>query len=227
MTSSWLQNALVVGVLGTALACGCGRPEGAQSGSTPKRGDAVDETGPTGSGSAVPKAAVPADPLRARDDLPPERRALLMVNGAERWVDAVAIEAAGYTLVDLRDDWTPSIFAEDKTPEGVPLPNRYRRVLLGLANDQLDNDGEPLEPGEKNYLELYGIFPSLSVLRARFLQDAAQPCHDQESAAVIDAVETVTYVRPRTCAATRSALPARSKSWRGRASAQKSPPCRN
>ena len=48
------------------------------------------------------------------------------------------------------------------------LPNRYRRVLIGLSNDQLDNDGEPLAPGEKNYLELYGAFPSLSVLRARF-----------------------------------------------------------
>ena len=38
----------------------------------------------------------------------------------------------------------------------------------GLANDTLDEDGAPLPAGEKNYLELYGVFPSLSVLRARF-----------------------------------------------------------
>ncbi|HXU07077.1 MAG TPA: hypothetical protein VN903_39260, partial [Polyangia bacterium] len=75
-------------------------------------------------------------------------------------------------------------------------PNRYRRIFLGLANDQLDEDGEPLEPGAKNYLELYGIPPSLSVLRARFVQDEEHPCHDQESADAIDAVETVTYVAP-------------------------------
>ena len=29
----------------------------------------------------------------------------------------------------------------------------------------------PLGGGEKNYLELYGIFPSLSVMRERFVTD--------------------------------------------------------
>ena len=72
------------------------------------------------------------------------------------------------------------------------LPPRLPR----LANDQLDDDGEPLPPGEKNYLELYGIPPSISVLRARFLQDAEHPCHDQESADALEAVETVSYVAP-------------------------------
>jgi hypothetical protein len=196
MTSLWLRNGLAAWVLVSAV--GCGRPEGSQSGATSKR----PEGAPTPERSAPPPkspAAAPGtrtDPLRARDDLPPERRALIVVNGAERWVDAQAVEAAGYTLVDLRDDWTPNIFAQERTPEGEPLPNRYRRVLLGLANDRLDNDGEALPPDEKNYLELYGIFPSLSVLRARFMQDAAHPCHDQESASVLEAVETVTYVPP-------------------------------
>jgi len=138
-----------------------------------------------------------ADALRPRDELPAAERALVVVDGAERWVDAKAIESVGYTLIDLRDAWTPSIFAEEHTPEGVPLPNRYRRVFIGLANDQLDSDGEPLEPGEKNYLELYGVFPALSVMRARFLQDEAQPCHDQESVTVLQAVETVSYVAPK------------------------------
>jgi hypothetical protein len=141
-----------------------------------------------------------AEALRARDELPAERRALILINGAERWVDAAAIQAVGYSLIDLRDDWTPSIFAEERTPEGLLLPNRYRRVFIGLANDRLDEDGEPLPAGEKNYLELYGIFPSLSVLRERFMQDAAQPCHDEESVALLDAVETVRYVPPKNMA---------------------------
>ncbi|HEY2732700.1 MAG TPA: hypothetical protein VGI70_01885, partial [Polyangiales bacterium] len=92
--------------------------------------------------------------------------------------------------------WTPSIFADETTPEGVPLPNRYRRVLIGLQNDQLDADGEPLAPGEKNYLELYGVFPSWSVLRARMLADSTHECSDQESAEQLAAVETVSYVAP-------------------------------
>ena len=36
----------------------------------------------------------------------------------------------------------------------------------------------------------------MSVLRARFVEDEQHPCHDQESADAIDAVETVTYVAP-------------------------------
>jgi hypothetical protein len=137
---------------------------------------------------------------KPRPDLPPEQRALLVMgqpgHPEERWIDADAAEGAGYTLLDLSDDWTPFIFAEQTTPEGQPLPNRYRRIFLGLANDELDEDGEALEPGTKNYLELYGIPPSMSVLRARFVQDEQHPCHSQESADAIDAVETVTYVAP-------------------------------
>ena len=34
------------------------------------------------------------------------------------------------------------------------------------------------------------------MLRARFVQDEQHPCHDQESADAIEAVETVTYVAP-------------------------------
>jgi hypothetical protein len=168
--------------------------------------------------SGTPGAAVaPAKPrgpvseaeaLRPHPELPPERRALVVIGaapaengqparpGEERWIDADLAEAAGYTLVDFSDDWTPYIFAEQTGADGEPLPNRYRRIFVGLANDELDEDGEPLPPGAKNYLELYGIFPSMSVLRARFLGDEEHPCHDQESADALDAVETVSYVPP-------------------------------
>ena len=114
----------------------------------------------------------------------------------ERWIDAEAAEGAGYTLVDLSDDWTPFIFAEQWTADGQPLPNRYRRIFLGLANDELDEDGEPLEPGGKNYLELYGIPPSLSVLRARFVRTNSTRATIRRAPDAIEAVETVTYVAP-------------------------------
>jgi hypothetical protein len=162
-----------------------------------------------------------AEASKARDDLPPEQRALMVVDGKERWVDAKAIESAGYTLVDLSDSWTPTIFREDLGPDGQPLHNRYRRVFIGLANDQLDPDGVPLEPGKKNYLELYGIFPSLSVLRARFMKDENSACHDPESVEVLEAVETVSYVAPkdlekdaRKLARTRSELEAARKRFK-------------
>jgi hypothetical protein len=158
----------------------------------------VDKSASVSSRDSDAEPAQPqGDPLAARDDLPPNQRALIVIDGEERWVDAEAVARAGYTLVDLSDSWTPRIFRKEHTETGEHLENRYRRVFLGLANDKLDRDGVPLEPGEKNYLELYGIFPSLSVLRARFLTDEHSACHDQESVDVLEAVETVSYVPPK------------------------------
>ena len=73
------------------------------------------------------------------------------------------------------------------------MPNRYRAVFVGLANDRTDGDGQALPPGERNYLELYGIPPSLSVLRARFLADAARTCEasvDTAELLAVDSIET-------------------------------------
>ena len=174
-------------------AAACGRPEILPP---PTAGGETDAS--PAATKPKPKPVVSeAEAMTPRDDLPPEKRALAMVNCSERWVDAETAEAAGYTLVDLRDSWTPRILVEEKTPEGGLLPNRYTRVFVGLANDKLDSDGEPLEPGEKNYLELYGIFPSLSVLHGRFVEDEVSPCHDPESVAHLEAVETVAYVAPK------------------------------
>jgi hypothetical protein len=144
-----------------------------------------------GQGGAGEHAAAPGATGEA-----PTGRVLVVEGGQERWLDAQAAVAAGYTIVDLSDEWTPYIFAPQTGPDGQPLLNRYRRIFIGLANDKLDEDGEPLPPGEKNYLELYGIFPSISVLRERFIASEQHPCHDQESADALEAVETVTYVAP-------------------------------
>jgi hypothetical protein len=117
-------------------------------------------------------------------------------DGVESWVDAEAAARSGYTIIDFRDDWTPFLFAEQRADDGTVLHNRYRRVFLGLANDTLDEDGEPLPAGEKNYLELYGIPPSFGVLRARFLADEQQTCHASINQEKLEEVETITYVAP-------------------------------
>ncbi|MFL5306513.1 MAG: hypothetical protein ACJ8F1_14950 [Polyangia bacterium] len=214
MRGSFLR-ALAVGSVIAALGCRQSAQlhgEGAPANHAGEPGTAAEQPAPgtpPAKAPAKPRGPVPeAEALKPRPDLPPERRALVVIGaapaqndqparpGEERWIDADLAEAAGYTLVDLSDDWTPYIFAEQTGADGEPLPNRYRRIFVGLANDQLDEDGEPLPPGAKNYLELYGIFPSISVLRERFVNDEAHPCHDQESADALDAVETVTYVPP-------------------------------
>ncbi len=149
---------------------------------------------------ATPVALVPAEPpkpdpdaLVERSGLPVERRAIQVVAGAERTVDAAEAEARGLTLVDLSDAWSPYIFQDGQAPDGALLPNRYRTVFVGLANDRGDGDGRPLPPGERNYLELYGVPPSLSVLRARFLSDARRTCEagvDNAKLLAVDGIQT-------------------------------------
>jgi hypothetical protein len=151
----------------------------------------------TGAPALEPEPLAPpkpdADALPEAPGLPPERRAVQVVGGIERVVDADLARARGLTLVDLSDDFAPLIFQDGKASDGAPLPNRYRTVFVGLANDRTDGDGEPLPPGERNYLELFGVPPSLSVMRRRFLEDAARTCEstiDKSQLLAVDAIET-------------------------------------
>lgn len=112
----------------------------------------------------------------ARPAATPGASALTVVNGKEQFVDGGEAVRGGATLIDLSDDWTPYLFTEARDAAQNPLFNRYRTVFLGLADDAGDRDGQPLAKNEHNYLELYGVPPTLSVLRARFLDDTARSC---------------------------------------------------
>jgi hypothetical protein len=189
--------------LGASFKAGCGDPPRAQPLPPATAVDLGTEGSPSrpapppadgGGRSAAPVLAATAaalSPLPDDPSLPPERRALLLVGGQERIVDAAQAQAQGYTLVDLSDAWTPYIFRILKNDQGVDRNNRYRRIFVGLAADQLDDDGQPLEPGEKNYLELFGIPPALSVLRTRFVEDAAKTCEAQINLALLAEAKSV------------------------------------
>jgi hypothetical protein len=162
---------------------GCGERAPAPSGQKAGRGVAREAPRP-------PPRPDP-DALPAVGGLPAGRRAIQVVAGEERQVDAELARSKGQTIVDLGDDWAPIIFQDASAPDGSLLPNRYRAVFVGLANDRTDGDGQPLPPGSRNFLELYGIPPSLSVLRARFLADAGRVCPvDDQKLLAIDGVET-------------------------------------
>ncbi|MEX1363524.1 MAG: hypothetical protein AB1Z98_10380 [Nannocystaceae bacterium] len=92
-----------------------------------------------------------------------------------------AAEARGYTVIDLSNDWTPYIFS-NKTP-GLDdeHPNLYRDKYVGLANDRIDTWDDELEAHEHNYLELYGIPPSLAVVQREWalVDSEVVPCLDQ------------------------------------------------
>jgi hypothetical protein len=146
--------------------------------------------------SSPPAAAPPAPPdpdgLPAAPNLPPERRAIQIVHGQERIVDVQEAQARGLHIVDLSDGWAPIIFADVTNAAGKLLPNRYRHTFVGLASDRTDADGQPLRPGAKNYLELYGIPPAISVLHARALAESELPCLASIDTSKLLAVDLVT-----------------------------------
>ena len=136
-------------------------------------------------------AADDSDALPPVSDLPLEQRAIQVVGGAERVVDAAAARARGLTVVDLSDGWVPRVLADQPGPKGTTLENPYRAIYSGLASDRGDGDGQPLAAGERNYLDLYGIPPTLSVLRRRFLEDSRRTCAADIDADTLLAVDEV------------------------------------
>ncbi|MCB9526997.1 MAG: hypothetical protein H6703_03605 [Myxococcales bacterium] len=141
---------------------------------------------------AAPKPAK-LDPLRHRDDLAPHERLLVVIDGEERVVALDAALAAGYTPVDFTTKWTPYIFQPVVGPDGEVLENRYRNIYLGLANDQTDGDGRALPDNELNFLEVFGIPPSMGVIRKRFIEDADKACHAAIDYPAIAAVESIPW----------------------------------
>ncbi len=184
------RRALVFSVL-CAAGCG-GHGDGASGRAIVSSSSERDGASAT---ALVHRAAPPLPDVGAlapASDLPPERRAIQVVGGVERVVDADVARARGLTLVDLGDDWAPAIFDDGAGPGGAVLPNPYRGVFTGLAANRADGDGQPLDAGDKNYLELYGVPPTLGVLRERFLADAARTCDPTFDVAKMLAVDEIT-----------------------------------
>ncbi len=184
------RHAFISSIL-AILAIGCGDtpPEGVG-------GDAAVVLDAAPAPDAAPEPVI--DPLRHRDDLPATERVLVVIDGQERVVSRDAAKAAGYTEVDFSRGWTPRIFREAKGEDGAVMVNRYRRIFLGLANDETDGDGLPLRnDDEKNFLEVFGIPPSMGIIRDRFVTDAEKACLKEIDYALIGRMEGLTYRNDR------------------------------
>jgi len=89
-------------------------------------------------------------------------------------------EAAGYTVIDLSNNWVPYIFSEKTVGADDEAANEYREMYIGLANNRIDADGQPLKAHEGNFLELYGIPPPLDVIHGEWqLAAEIQACLDE------------------------------------------------
>jgi hypothetical protein len=126
-------------------------------------------------GSASPTLAAPAAKPRA-PAAPPQADAgdLPVVEGGRATGQKTA-EAArhdGLTVLDLSDEWLPSIFSE--TPD---KPEPLRPFLIDLANEKFRSGSKYSRAREDRYFEAFGIPPSLNLLRRRIAERRRHACH--------------------------------------------------
>jgi len=78
---------------------------------------------------------------------------------------------ATLTVIDLSDTWLPKLFAD--APADLLS---YRQMFLSLANETADANLSDTEASDR-YYELFGIFPTLSVVKARLGDVQRHVCH--------------------------------------------------
>lgn len=83
-------------------------------------------------------------------------------------VEADSADLHGYLILDLGEAWVPYIFTDGLDPEGELQTNDYRPIYLELARGEYPDNYHGERAKDDKYLELYGILPTLSLLRERF-----------------------------------------------------------
>ncbi|MBC7173853.1 MAG: hypothetical protein H5U40_15540, partial [Polyangiaceae bacterium] len=91
-------------------------------------------------------------------------------------IEARRAEDEGLLVLELGDDWTPYIFSEQSHPEQTPVPNAYRETYLALARGEFPDNHHGARARVDKYLELYGIPPTLTLLRTRYEATASKQC---------------------------------------------------
>src|SRR5882724_10155091 len=132
--------------------------------------DFVLDGGTAETGSATPGSGAPPKP-RALTPVPLWKEGKIAGE-----VDLAKPRAARELVLDLGDDWVPYIFTEQSSPADPVVPQTYRATYLALARGEYPSDHHGVRAKKDRYLELYGILPTLSLLRARFREAQRQDC---------------------------------------------------
>lgn len=128
-----------------------------------------------GAGEAAPEVVDARPP-------PMHRPVPLWEGGATHGdVDAATARENGYVVVDLGEAWTPYLFTERSTEEEPVVSNAYRPTYLALARGDFPDDHHGDRARDDQYLELFGIPPTLGLLRERM-----RHTRDLECAASLD-----------------------------------------
>ena len=146
--------------LAALVAVGCGAPpatSSATSAPVPSAQASAEVRGVATLPTAEPACADPA---------------VIFEAGVERGVVCPADALARHlTILDLDDAWTPSLFAPQ--PDGTAPSYRAQYLMLAAEHDA---NGKPIT-GEGALGELYGVLPSLAIVRERLADDPRHFCH--------------------------------------------------
>lgn len=117
-------------------------------------------------------AVLGSRPARADDC---ERVAVWTDGRSEDTVCRAEAAQRGLTILDLGDDWVPPVLAAAPGGGGPA----YRATYLALAQERFADAGLDGElAASDRYLELYGIEPTLDVVRRRLADEPRHCCHD-------------------------------------------------
>ena len=178
---SSLRSPLALGAISAVVLAACGT---ADVWNGPTETAATAEPEPTTVvATATQEPAPEPDPATVDTRPPPMHQPVpLYETGATtRQIDAATARENHYVVLDLGEEWTPYLFSESDSANELPMPNAYRATYLALARGELPDDHHGERARDDKYLELFGIMPTLGLLRSRF-----QHTRDLECTAGLD-----------------------------------------
>lgn len=129
------------------------------------------------SAPAAPQQEVTPTPTEPR--VPMDQPVAFWEHGrTERMIDG-AKAAKQYLVFDLGEAWTPYLFADATKLDGTPVSSGYKDTYLALARGEFPSNLHGERARKDKYLELYGILPTLSVVRARMIATSKLDCARQ------------------------------------------------
>jgi hypothetical protein len=126
-----------------------------------------------------PVATKPAESKQPEQKAPPPmvQPVPLWKDGKiEKQVDGATAALHGFMVMNLGEDWTPYVFTDGLKADGSPAKNTYRPTYLDLARGEFPDNYHGDRAREDKYLELYGIMPTLYLLRERFRTASTLEC---------------------------------------------------
>lgn len=161
---------LALGTLLALVACGDVEVVNAPA-EAPPRAEGASPARPEGESGGGEPEVVDSRPPPMHQPIP------LWESGARgEMVDAATAREHGYVVVDLGEEWTPYLFTTRGNASEPEIPNAYRTTYLALARGEFPDDHHGERARGDKYLELFGIMPTLGLIRERMRHTSRLAC---------------------------------------------------